>query len=389
MSVSTEFERLNQARNKLRSKGVELGILESTAKLDEIADSFDLIVNNGSVSATVTEGDTYTIPKGYHNGSGTVSGIAGGGSYNLQSKTVTPTKMQQSVTPDGGYYGLSDVTINAIPANYQDVSSVTAIESDVLANKVFVTSDGKVKTGTMPNNGTISEVLDTTNKQTYTIPVGYHDGTGSVSIVLDEKTIAPNEERQTIAPDSGKVLSQVIVEPIPNKYKDVSAVTAIPGNVLEGSNYVNSEGLQSGTMRNHGGVQETLDTTNMSYAIPIGYHDGTGVVKITTEEKRITPTKDQQIVEPTSKKVLSKITVNAIPTEFVDTKDADALSSDILYGKTAYVNGTKVAGEMPNNGNINGTFDGILKSSYEIPAGYTTGGTISLTDDIEQALAAI
>ena len=44
---------------------------------------------------------------------------------------------------------------------------------------------------------------------------------------------------------------------------------------------------------------------------------------------------------------------------------------------------------MPNNETITATIDGLTETSYAIPAGYTAGGTVTLTDDIEQALAAI
>ena len=161
MSVATEISRIQTARNTLRTKAVALGIGTSTDKLDTLATAFDGIVNRGAVSAQVQEGDTYTIPAGYHNGSGTVSGVSGGGNYTLQSKgPITPTKSQQSIAPDTGYYGLSAVTIGAIPAAYQDVSSVTAGAADVLANKIFVDDEGTVTTGTMVNNGTLAGTID-------------------------------------------------------------------------------------------------------------------------------------------------------------------------------------------------------------------------------------
>ena len=44
---------------------------------------------------------------------------------------------------------------------------------------------------------------------------------------------------------------------------------------------------------------------------------------------------------------------------------------------------------MKNNGAVNGTIDGLTTTSYAVPAGYTSGGSVSLTGDIEEALAAI
>lgn len=66
-----------------------------------------------------------------------------GPNVDLQDKTVTPTTEAQIVTPDEGYYGLSSVTVES----GVDTSNVTATESDVLAPKVFVDSDGIERVG--------------------------------------------------------------------------------------------------------------------------------------------------------------------------------------------------------------------------------------------------
>lgn len=181
MSIQTNITRIQTARDTIRAKAVELGIGGNTDKLDVLATEIDGIKDNGAVSANVKEGETYTTPKGYHNGSGTVSGVAGGGNYNLQSKTVTPTKSQQNITPDEGYYGLSDVTVAAIPETYQDVSSVTAAAADVLANKVIVNSEGELITGTMPNNGAINAEIDGLTTTSYQVAAGYTTG-GTVTL---------------------------------------------------------------------------------------------------------------------------------------------------------------------------------------------------------------
>ena len=283
MSVASEIERLRTARNLIRTKLVELGLATSSAELDALASAVDGVENRGAVSATVQEGDTYTIPKGYHNGSGTVSGVAGGGNYSLQSKTATPTKSQQNVTPDSGYYGMSDVTIAPIPDAYQDVTSVTAAAGDVLANKVIVTSTGKVTAGTMKNNGAVSVALDTATTS-YTVPAGYHNGSGKVSVSTETKSTTPTKEAQTIAPSVGKVLKSVSVAAIPDAYQDVTGVTATAAAVLAGNKFVTADGtLTDGTMANNGSTSKTMDgLTVTSVSIPAGYTSG-GTVSLTDD----------------------------------------------------------------------------------------------------------
>lgn len=72
--------------------------------------------------------------------------------------------------------------------------------------------------------------------------------------------------------------------------------------------------------------------------------------------------------------------------EFYDTSGADAAAGDILTGKTAYNASGSVNGSMANNGATGGTI-GTKSGTVTIPAGYTSGGTVSLTNvsDIQAA----
>lgn len=383
-NIATQITRIANDRNTIRNKMIDFGLAESTANLDALATAVDGIANNGAVSAQVKEGETYTIPKGYHNGSGTVSGVAGGGNYNLQSKSITPTKSQQNVTPDEGYYGLSDVTVQAIPQAYQDVSTVTATAKDVLANKVIVGADGSIITGTMPNNGAVAQKLDG-ETTSYTVPAGYHDGKGTVSVTVETKSATPTKEEQTITPTEGSLLSSVTVGAIPAEYVDTTDGTATAAQILTGRTaYVAGEKV-TGTMPNNGAVSQKLDTTTTSYAVPAGYHNGSGTVSITTETKSATPSKKQQTVTPTEGSVLSSVTVNAIPAEYADTSDATATAAQILTGQTAYVDGEKVTGTMPNNSPAATVLDAET-ASYTIPAGYHDGtGSVSLSLETKSA----
>lgn len=281
MSISTELSRIQTSRNTIRAKLVQLGLAVSTDTLDKLAAEIESIVNQGAVNASVKEGESYTIPAGYHNGSGVVAGVSGGGNYNLQEKSVTPTKKSQSVTADSGYYGLSGVNVAAIPEAYQDVSATTAAAPDVLTGKVFILADGTVTTGTMANNGAVSKALDVTTIS-YTIPKGFHSGTGTVKITVEEKNVTPTKSAQTITPTSGKVLSKVTVAKIPDAYQDVTGVTATAAHVLDGDVFVDKTGAEvEGTMANNGAMNKTIDgMTSTSVTIPEGFTTG-GTVSLT------------------------------------------------------------------------------------------------------------
>ena len=104
------------------------------------------MTNNGAVTATIsTASGSYTIPQGYHDGSGkvaldsteqeklipsnirqgvTILGVEGTMSgqedVNAQSKTATPSVSQFTVTPDTGYNYLTQVTVASIPYSETD-----------------------------------------------------------------------------------------------------------------------------------------------------------------------------------------------------------------------------------------------------------------------------
>lgn len=114
----------------------------------------------------------------------------------LQTKTVTPTKSQQSVSPDSGYDGLSGVTVNAIPDNYV------------------------IPTGT---------VNITTN--------GTHDVSGKASVVVAVPSSQPTLNAPTIAIND-KTLT--ITNPASNgnfvtKFKVFSNGTALTEATIKGS----------------------------------------------------------------------------------------------------------------------------------------------------------
>ena len=128
-----------------------------------------------------------------------------------------------------------------------DLSGITAAAEDILAGKKSVDATGAEITGTMTNQGAWSTTK--TSNGSVTIPAGYHNGSGKVTVNVSSTTTIPT---------------------------DGDAATS---DVLTGKTFYSGGSKKTGAMTNRGAWTSTA-TSNGSVTIPAGYHNGSGKVTV-------------------------------------------------------------------------------------------------------------
>lgn len=176
----------------------------------------------------------------------------------LTADTIKADKLLKGYTAHGADGEIITGTCE-YDSNTQDA---TAADSEILAGKIAYVK-GTKKTGTMKNNGAVTGKI-TTKTGVYTVPQGYHDGSGTVAIDATEqaklipaniregisvlgitgamsssegvkaqtKSVTPTTEEQTVLPDDGyNSLTSVIVAAIPyvESENDVGGITVTIG----------------------------------------------------------------------------------------------------------------------------------------------------------------
>lgn len=73
--------------------------------------------------------------------------------------------------------------------------------------------------------------------------------------------------------------------------------------------------------------------------------------------------------------------------KFFDTASADIESAHVLTGKTGFNASGAVSGSMANNGSTSGTIS-TKAGTVTVPAGYTSGGTVSISSTEQSKIIA-
>lgn len=362
-----------------------------TAAAQDVTPSTGKYLSKVTVNATPTEQKTIT-------GNGTFTPSTGkffdSVTVNVntakpeQEKSVELTTMTPiDVTPDEGYT-LSKVT--ATPkAPLANTADATAAAGDILSGKTAYVGGAKV-TGTIAlADAAATPALDA---QELTPPAGtYYKKVTVAATPLDEaKTVTANTIPMIVRPSEGMLGMKLVgVNPTPSMTKTVtpttSAQTVTPdeGKLLS-SVTVNAAPLDAAKTATAGTSATTVNPTGSNIGIK-----SVTVNPTPSSAKTVTPTKETQTVSPDSGKLLSGVTVNPIPDQYIipsgtkditangttdvtsfasvnvnvpapDLSDATATAGKVLLGFTAYTGAGKITGTIP-------TYDGSLRPDSVMP----------------------
>lgn len=159
--------------------------------------------------------------------------------------------------PVGGKYCDRDIVISTVGGPVLPALTTPGAAEDLLEGKQLIDGDGNVVEGAMPIQDTDAVSLTPTN-YSYTIPAGYHPGGKKVTARRGGKTVTPTKTQQTVSSTS-MFLNTVTVDPIPDRYQDVTSVTATAEDVAEGKVFVDATGaVVTGTASSDSGEFYTI-----------------------------------------------------------------------------------------------------------------------------------
>lgn len=319
--------------------------------------------------ATAVAGDLLNGKTAYVNGSKVVGTIV-----SKEAQTYTPSSSEQVI--NAGQYLAGAQTIAAVPTEEKSATPSTAGQEVVptagkFLSKVTVSGDANLVAGNIKNGVSIFGVqgtltsLDTSDADA----TAENIDSGKTAYVKGQKITGTSTKVNTS--DANAVAGDIATGKTAyvNGVKltgthtcspglDTSDATATEGQILSGKTaYVNGEKvtgiLSFGTTLSHQGSLSVSDSNVVTATTTLDsnfciYSDGS-----TPRQARLTLTASQvaESIGLTADKLVSGNTVLGITgttTAGVDTSDANATATDILTGKTAYVNGSKVTGTIPS-----------------------------------------
>ena len=131
----------------------------------------------------------------------------------------------------------------------------------------------------------------------------------------------------------------------------------------------------------------TATATQTAGYVAAGTKSGTKQMTVQAA-KTITPSTSSQTAVAKNVYTTGAVTVAAIPSQYVNNSTVTAAEADVLSGKKFGSTNSVKTGSMANNGAVSKTLDGVTTKSVTIPAGYTSGGTVSMDGTVDNAVTA-